>query len=178
MAHSQARTISADYQIDRESLDLEYGSVNKAFLLRRGWTRTAIKRLLGEPDRRLVMRRFRKDRPECRYDMTRVLAAERAGKIRYRAAPQRRVPTWKEFQAAGGLRPEAVEVAHCGAEDPLTGADLEWQRTYRAKEDRDEIELARQRAAKEAAYLRERQREERIYNTRVVSNNLGQQPKQ
>jgi hypothetical protein len=76
------------YQIDRESLLLDYGSVNKAFLLKRGWTRTAIKRILGEPDRRITMRAHRKDRPECRYDVRRVLAAEEAGKIRFRRAPE------------------------------------------------------------------------------------------
>jgi hypothetical protein len=73
----------------RESLLLEYGPVNKAFLLNRGWTRTAIKRVLGEPDRRILMRNRPKDRPECRYDMTRVLAAEEAGPIRFRRAPER-----------------------------------------------------------------------------------------
>jgi hypothetical protein len=72
------------YQINREALMMEYGSVNKKFLLNRGWTRTAITRILGEPDRRLPMRKFRHDRPECRYDVARVLAAEVAGKIRFR----------------------------------------------------------------------------------------------
>jgi hypothetical protein len=59
-------------------------SVNKKYLLARGWTRTAIKRILGEPDRRLTLKRRRKDRPECRYDLARVLAAESAGLIRFR----------------------------------------------------------------------------------------------
>ncbi len=59
-------------------------SVNKRFLLTRGWTRTSIKRILGEPDRRLALRRYRKDRPECRYDLAQVLAAEAAGLIRFR----------------------------------------------------------------------------------------------
>jgi len=58
-------------------------SVNKKYLLARGWTRTAIKRILGEPDRRLRFK-YRKDRPECRYDLARVLAAESAGLIRFR----------------------------------------------------------------------------------------------
>lgn len=92
----------------RESLLLEYGAVNKAFLLKRGWTRTAIKRVLGEPDRRIVMRHRRKDRPECRYDMTRVLAAEDAGPIRFRRAPERDCEDANE-----GDRGEAATVMDC-----------------------------------------------------------------
>jgi hypothetical protein len=85
-----------------ESLALEYNSVNKQFLLKRGWTRTSIKRILGEPDRRVPLRSFperpaRDDRPECRYSMDRVLAAEKNGFIRFRKAPKRREPTESEF---------------------------------------------------------------------------------
>jgi hypothetical protein len=70
----------------------EWATVNKAFLLKRGWTRTAIKRILGEPDRTLVMRKFRKDRPECLYNRERVLEAEEAGAVRYRKAGERCMP--------------------------------------------------------------------------------------
>lgn len=65
---------------------------NKAELLKRGWTRTSIKRILGEPDRRLPMRRFRHDRPECAYDDHRVFVAEEAGAVRYRKAGDRCMP--------------------------------------------------------------------------------------
>lgn len=97
MAHRQARTSCPDYQIDKDSLAREYGSVNKAFLLKRGWTRTAIKRILGEPDSRIAMAQFRKDRPECRYSMVRVLAAEKDGRLRYRQAPTRRDPSETDY---------------------------------------------------------------------------------
>ncbi len=60
-----------------------YGSVNTKFLLKRGWTRTAIRKILGEPDRRIPMLQ-RPDRPECRYDVQRVLAAEASGAVRLR----------------------------------------------------------------------------------------------
>jgi hypothetical protein len=63
-----------------------WGGYNKADLLRRGWTRTAIARILGEPDRRLPRQEFRRDRPECIYERARVEAAEEAGLIRYRKA--------------------------------------------------------------------------------------------
>jgi hypothetical protein len=60
----------------------------KKELIARGWTLTAIDRVLGEPDRRLAVRAVkhavRKDRPECRYDIARVLAAEAAGNTRIR----------------------------------------------------------------------------------------------
>jgi hypothetical protein len=75
-----------------ETLKLEYGTVNKAFLRERGWTRTAIKRILGEPDRRIQMVQFRKDRPECLYSMSRVIEAENAGLIRFRKAGNRFLP--------------------------------------------------------------------------------------
>jgi len=71
----------------------EYNTVNKAFLIERGWTRTSIKRILGEPDRRLPMVQFRKDRPECRYSMDRVMAAENAGSVRFREAGDRFMPS-------------------------------------------------------------------------------------
>jgi hypothetical protein len=94
-----------------EALKREHATVNKAFLLERGWTRTAIKRFLGEPDRRLVRVDFRKDRPECRYDMRRVIEAERTGRIRFRAAgdrcwPGRGVPkaVAEAMMAAGSAR--------------------------------------------------------------------------
>jgi hypothetical protein len=80
-----------DDSVDYRGVDIRvYGSVNKAFLLERGWTRTAIKRILGEPDSRIARRDRPKDRPECRYDVARVLAAEDAGPTRFRQAPKRR----------------------------------------------------------------------------------------
>jgi len=64
-----------------------YGWYNKAALRRRGWTRTAIRRILGDPDRTLTRKRYPK-RPECLYDEERVLKAEEehahAGKVRFR----------------------------------------------------------------------------------------------
>lgn len=66
---------------------------NKADLLRRGWTRTSIKRILGEPDRKLLRIGIRKDRPECIYDSWRVFEAEEAGAVRYRKAPERPIPS-------------------------------------------------------------------------------------
>ena len=66
-----------------------YGCVNKSFLLARGWTRTAIKRILGDPDRRLVMRGRPPSRPECLYDVKRVREAERRGPSRFRRPPHR-----------------------------------------------------------------------------------------
>jgi hypothetical protein len=62
----------------------EIGRVNKAFLLKRGWTRTAITRLLGKPDSKIVRWNRWKDRPECFFDMQRVLQAEEVGAIRFR----------------------------------------------------------------------------------------------
>lgn len=50
-------------------------SVNRAWLLKRGWTRSMIRRFLGEPDRR-IPRRENHSRPECRYEMQRVREAE------------------------------------------------------------------------------------------------------
>jgi hypothetical protein len=89
----------------------EYSSVNKQFLLSRGWTRTAIKRILGEPDRHTPMVQFRKDRPECRYEMERVIAAENAGLTRFRKAGDRFMPgtnapeaLWDAMLAAGSAR--------------------------------------------------------------------------
>jgi hypothetical protein len=90
------------YDPDAEALSLNprstrlvsaaVASVNKAFLLKRGWTRTAIKRILGEPDRKILMRRRWRNRPECRYDMARVTAAEEAGHIRFRQKSAPKVP--------------------------------------------------------------------------------------
>jgi hypothetical protein len=54
--------------------------VNRAWLLERGWTRTAIQRILGEPD----LKEVHKDRIEYLYDIARVLQAEESGPIRYR----------------------------------------------------------------------------------------------
>src|SRR5690242_7174637 len=88
MAPAQVKAKSPRDPVKRPSLQ-GYGSVNKALLLQRGWTRTAIKRILGEPDRRITLRRRRKDRPECLYDVARVQAAEEAGVIRFRRVPDR-----------------------------------------------------------------------------------------
>jgi hypothetical protein len=64
--------------------------------LRRGWTRTAIKRVLGEPDLR-IPQEFRQDRPECLYSMARVSEAEGGGCIRFRKTPVRRDPVEADF---------------------------------------------------------------------------------
>lgn len=74
------------------SLSEPLGGFNKASLLLRGWTRTAISRVLGKPDRTLVrraslMRAARPDRPECVYSRERVEAAEALGLKRYRNKP-------------------------------------------------------------------------------------------
>ena len=63
------------------------GVWNLSDLYRRGWTRTAIKRFLGEPDRRIPLRR-REDRSECLYDRGRVLSAEATGFMRFRKASE------------------------------------------------------------------------------------------
>jgi len=63
------------------------GGFNKADLLRRGWTRTAITRVLGRPNRIIPVWR-NKARPECVYCQQRVFDAEAAGAIRYRATPK------------------------------------------------------------------------------------------
>jgi hypothetical protein len=76
---------------------LDSALVNKLFLLRRGWTRTAIKRVLGEPDQRIPRKEFRQDRLECQYSMARILEAEDSGRIRFRKAPVRREPTEADF---------------------------------------------------------------------------------
>ncbi len=114
--------VLVDYLVDREALDMERGSVNQTFLLRRGWTRTAIKRILGQPDRRIAMRLFRRDRPECRYDMARVLAAEAAGPVRFRRAPNRRVPTWMEFYGGEVWAPPYGDSRICA---PDAGAEAD-----------------------------------------------------
>jgi hypothetical protein len=72
------------YQLRSAPYQAEGGSVTKAALLRRGWTRTAIVRILGEPDRRIIRRDHRRDRPECRYDIQRVLKAEEDKESRFR----------------------------------------------------------------------------------------------
>jgi len=62
--------------------------VNKAWLLERGWTRTAIQKILGEPDAKEV----HKDRTEYLYDVARVLQAEERGPTRYRRAETNYLP--------------------------------------------------------------------------------------
>lgn len=54
----------------------------QARLLRMGWSRTAIRRNLGEPDIRSI------SPPACIYSADRVLEAQKAGKARFRRAPQ------------------------------------------------------------------------------------------
>jgi hypothetical protein len=54
-----------------------YPWFNKVALLNRGWTRATIKKFLGDPDSTVTLRRW-PQRPECRYERTRVLEAERA----------------------------------------------------------------------------------------------------
>jgi hypothetical protein len=65
----------------------EQPTLNKKCLLKRGWTRTAIKRILGEPDRRGDNHRFSTKRAECLYNRERVLKAEEANLTRYRQVP-------------------------------------------------------------------------------------------
>ena len=83
------------------------GGFNKADLLRSGWTRTSIKRILGEPDFRVLRQGLfgplRKDRPECVYTRERVLAAEKDGKIRFRQAPKRRDPSETDYWESAEL---------------------------------------------------------------------------
>lgn len=74
------------------------GGFTKRGLVERGWTRTAISRILGKPDWQ-QKGNFGDARPVCMYRRERVLEAEAAGKIRYRAVPFRRTPTEKEFFA-------------------------------------------------------------------------------
>ena len=55
-------------------------SVNKNYLFKLGWTRTMIDRLLGEPDRKITLANRKRtprsdERPECHYDIARVVAA-------------------------------------------------------------------------------------------------------
>src|SRR5262245_17139811 len=53
---------------------------NQAQLIERGWTRTAIRRILGEPDRRIAAQAY----AETKYLASRVYSAEEAGVIRLR----------------------------------------------------------------------------------------------
>ena len=82
-----------------------YGSVNKEFLLARGWTRTAIYRVLGAPDRRLRQWNFPRSRSECRYDVERVIAAEDAngGPVRYRPAKESNHKQSEEWDRKPGM---------------------------------------------------------------------------
>jgi hypothetical protein len=61
------------------------GSWSKADLIRGGWTRTSIKRILGEPDW-VIPLKLNAGRPECRYLRSRVEAADAFGPVRYRRA--------------------------------------------------------------------------------------------
>jgi hypothetical protein len=86
------------------------GGFNKADLLRRGWTRTAIRRILGEPDSLIVRQGLtgplRIDRPECVYGRERVFQAEEKCKIRFRRATEKLPPDESEFTGT----PEAIAV--------------------------------------------------------------------
>ena len=120
-------------------------TVNKAFLLKRGWTRTAIKRFLGEPDGRIPMVRFRKDRPECRYSMDRVLVVEDSGIIRFRQPGDRCMPgpevphdTAEAMVSAGSararrkiLRQWAEREGMISADDPARQKRLQWDNVVR-----------------------------------------------
>ncbi len=78
----------------------------QARLLRRGWSRVAIKRNLGEPDIR------RAAPPANIYSVGRVLELEAAGKKRFRRAPQRPVPdepAHREEPAGAKVRGAAVK---------------------------------------------------------------------
>jgi hypothetical protein len=57
--------------------------MNKGALIKRGWTRTSIKRLLGEPDW-TIQNNHNPERPECRYLTQRVIDCEDAGRVRFR----------------------------------------------------------------------------------------------
>jgi hypothetical protein len=65
--------------------------VNKQYLLNRGWTRKAIKQLLGEPDRKIKGREEGFTTLECVYELARVAAAEALGPVRYRRASNSKV---------------------------------------------------------------------------------------
>jgi hypothetical protein len=92
-----ANSDDEQYQLRSAPYQAEGGSVTKAALLRRGWTRTAIARILGEPDRRIVRRDHRKDRPECRYDIQRVLKSEgEEARFRFSKTPANRVKPVKK----------------------------------------------------------------------------------
>lgn len=130
-----------------EAQSLEYASVNKLFLLRRGWTRTSIKRILGKPDRLLVRKEFRQDRPECRYEMARVVEAERSGKIRFRKPPNRRTPKENSGESRNVLSEDQKEQISIKLKT--------WESEYRARQQREDEELRRQNEAKRAAFLRQ-----------------------
>ena len=61
--------------LDPDGLLDQANSVNRAYLLNRGWTRSMIRRFLGAPDRTIPLR-INHSRPECRYEMRRVFEAE------------------------------------------------------------------------------------------------------
>lgn len=94
--------LSYPSQDDRPAPTGAIGGFNKADLLRRGWTRTSIKRILGQPDHRMLrqglMGPLRNDRPECVYGRERVLSAERDGRIRFRKASERTPPDERDFE--------------------------------------------------------------------------------
>lgn len=71
--------------------------LNKARLIERGWTRTAIERVLGKPDyldssRKDIWRPGNTVRPECLYLASRVFSAESSGVIRYRSERNEQFP--------------------------------------------------------------------------------------
>jgi len=71
---------------------------NLTDLIRRGWTRTAIARILGPPDRRIAPQAF----AECKWLASRVYDAEENGPIRYRR--RRRINLARQKIARDGWR--------------------------------------------------------------------------
>ena len=79
------------------------GGISKAGLFSRGWTRTAINRILGTPDYRL-RNAYGTHRAMAMYRLDRVKAAEDQGPIRYRNARRDKEPDADEIPLyASGL---------------------------------------------------------------------------
>jgi hypothetical protein len=104
------------------------GGFTKSGLIQRGWTRTAIKRILGEPDWHLF-NGFGKDRQACMYSRARVEAAEQQGKIRYRRAPEQKDPFERFYWQVGrrnGQELPPPEVGPSAWLSSLTQWDFNW----------------------------------------------------
>lgn len=108
--HGNTHYPSTDFTVPIFEAGTPDGYQNKTDLLKRGWTRTAIRRILGEPDKRVPRVGLRPDRPECLYSDERVNQAERDGKVRFRKAAKSWVPTEKEFWEDGYVPRETAEL--------------------------------------------------------------------